>query len=80
MVYGYNISSRTHTKAIDEKGVTLCCANWDDYRAIALALDEKRSIWLAFKCDVVEVMIMLLEIHVYSAILESMVMAKRSRV
>ena len=41
--------------AIGEKRVTLHCAGWDGYRAIAIALGEGRSTRLTFDRGVLEV-------------------------
>jgi Uma2 family endonuclease len=52
-------------KAIGEKRVTLYCADWDGYRAIASALAERRSARLTFDRGVLEV-VMPLEIHEFA--------------
>ncbi len=51
--------------AIGEKRVTLHCAGWDGYRAIAIALGEGRSARLTFDRGVLEV-VKPLEIHEFA--------------
>ena len=52
-------------EAIGEKRVTLYCASWEAYRAIAQALGEGRSARLTYDHNVLEV-VMPLEIHEFA--------------